>query len=58
MSDEYDWAYDDRCQWQAAQKADEDQRRRQVAECWQRIKHGEYTESDLQVIETELRGIL
>ena len=44
--------------WQAAQQADEDQHRRQIAECWQRIKRGEYTESDLQVVETELRAIL
>lgn len=58
MSDEYDWEKDDRDQWQAAQQTDEDQRRRQTIEAWQRIKHGEYTEIDLQVIEAELRGIL
>lgn len=53
-----DWVKNDRDQWQAAQQADEDQRRRAVAESWQRIKRGEYTETDLQTIETELRAIL
>ncbi|MDE2098354.1 MAG: hypothetical protein KGL39_13960 [Patescibacteria group bacterium] len=48
----------DPSEWQAAQQADEEQRRRAVAEAWQRIKRGEYTESDLQTIETELRTIL
>ena len=43
---------------QAAREADEDQHRRQVTDSWQRIKRGEYTETDLAIIETELRAIL
>lgn len=44
--------------WQAAQQADNDQRRHYISECWQRIKRGEYTDRDLMTIEHELRNIL
>lgn len=49
---------EDRDDWKAAQQADDEARRWKAGEAWQRIKRGEYTETDLQVIEQELRGIL
>lgn len=44
--------------WHAAQQADDEARRRQAGEAWNRIKRGEYTDRDLMIIEHELRGIL
>lgn len=58
MDNDWEYNWDDENDWQAAQQSDEEQRRTQVAECWQRIKSGEYTDRDIDIIEYELRGIL
>lgn len=58
MDNDWEYNWDDENDWQAAQQSAEEQRRTQVAECWQRIKSGEYTDRDICIIEYELRGIL
>lgn len=45
-------------EWSGAQQVDDDTRRQRSSEAWQRIKSGEYTDRDIDIIEYELRDIL
>lgn len=49
---------DDDASMAAQQHADDCARRLAVSECWQRIKRGTFTQSDITEVETALRSIL